>query len=104
MLGHLLATRRALFDDLGGFDREFRTAVYAFADYSFRTRGRGLRTCYAAGKSIRPDGAGARGERMCVPPTANCSVEAGAPELESLPACGRSGTAVPGTPWRCLEK
>jgi hypothetical protein len=44
--GYLLATGRALFDDLGGFDRRIRTAVYAFADYCFRTRGRGLRTYY----------------------------------------------------------
>lgn len=44
--GHVLATRRASFAELGGFDPVFRTPACAFADYCFRVRGRGMRVCY----------------------------------------------------------
>jgi glycosyltransferase involved in cell wall biosynthesis len=45
--GALLATPRALFRDLGGFDPAYRPAYYEDADYCFKVRAAGLRVYYA---------------------------------------------------------
>jgi GT2 family glycosyltransferase/ubiquinone/menaquinone biosynthesis C-methylase UbiE len=44
--GALLATRRALFLELGGFDTRFQPAYYEDADYCFSLRARGYRVYY----------------------------------------------------------
>ncbi len=44
--GALLATRRALFEELGGFDVYYSPAYYEDTDYCFRVRNRGLRVYY----------------------------------------------------------
>ena len=44
--GALLATRRALFEQIGGFDDRYRPAYYEDADYCFAVRQRGFRVYY----------------------------------------------------------
>lgn len=44
--GALLATPRALFEELGGFDTRFRPAYYEDADYCLQVRRHGLRVLY----------------------------------------------------------
>jgi GT2 family glycosyltransferase len=44
--GALLATRRALFEELGGLDRIWGFGYYDDSDYSFKLRERGLRTVF----------------------------------------------------------
>src|SRR5207249_3629118 len=44
--GALLATPRALFHELGGFDTRFQPAYYEDADYCFALRARGYRVYY----------------------------------------------------------
>ncbi len=44
--GALLATRRAVFLELGGFDERFNPAYYEDADYCFSLRARGYRVYY----------------------------------------------------------
>lgn len=44
--GALLATRRELFLDLGGFDRRFRPMYYEDTDYCFQVRDAGLKVYY----------------------------------------------------------
>ncbi len=44
--GALLATRRSLFLDVGGFDTRFSPAYYEDTDFCFELRSRGLRTYY----------------------------------------------------------
>jgi GT2 family glycosyltransferase len=50
--GALLATPRALFEELGGFDIRFRPAYYEDADYCFQVRDRGLRVLYQPESAI----------------------------------------------------
>ncbi len=44
--GALLATPRALFQELGGFDTRYRPAYYEDTDYCFKVRAKGLKVYY----------------------------------------------------------
>jgi GT2 family glycosyltransferase len=48
----LLATRRALFEQLGGFDPEFRPGYYEDTDYCFRVRAKGYRVYYQPASAV----------------------------------------------------
>jgi GT2 family glycosyltransferase len=50
--GALLATPRALFLELGGFDPAYAPAYYEDADYAFRLRERGYRVYYQPASSV----------------------------------------------------
>ena len=50
--GCLLATRRSVFVELGGFDRRFAPGFYEDTDYCFALRERGLRVYYQPESSI----------------------------------------------------
>jgi O-antigen biosynthesis protein len=50
--GALLATPRALFLEMGGFDEAFAPAYYEDADYAFRLRQRGLRVYYQPASAV----------------------------------------------------
>jgi hypothetical protein len=41
-----LATTKLLFEEIGGFDRSYQSTAYVHADYCFRAREHGYRTCY----------------------------------------------------------
>jgi GT2 family glycosyltransferase len=56
--GALLATRRTLFHEMGGFDTRFCPAYYEDTDYCFQLRARGLRTYYQpASRVVHLEGA-----------------------------------------------
>jgi len=50
--GALLATPRALFTSLGGFDAAYAPAYYEDADYAFRLRDRGYRVLYQPAAAV----------------------------------------------------
>ncbi len=66
--GALLATPRALFEELRGFDTHFRPAYYEDADYCFRVRSRGLRVVYQPESAIVHLEGGTSGTDLTVGP------------------------------------
>jgi GT2 family glycosyltransferase len=66
--GALLATPRALFEDLKGFDKSFRPAYYEDADYCFQVRQQGLRVVYQPESSIIHVEGGTSGTNLEVGP------------------------------------
>ncbi len=50
--GALLATKRALFQELGGFDTRYLPAYYEDTDYCFKVREKGLRVYYQPASGI----------------------------------------------------
>jgi GT2 family glycosyltransferase len=50
--GALLATPRALFQELGGFDERYRPAYYEDSDYCFQVQRQGLRVVYQPDSTI----------------------------------------------------
>ena len=59
--GAVLATPRALFLELGGFDRRFSPAYYEDTDYCFRLRERGLRVVFQPASVVVHAGGGTGG-------------------------------------------
>jgi GT2 family glycosyltransferase len=66
--GALLATPRALFDELGGFDERFRPAYYEDSDYCFQVRKQGLRVVYQPESAIVHLEGGTAGTDLTVGP------------------------------------
>jgi GT2 family glycosyltransferase len=66
--GALLATPRALFEDVGGFDTKFRPAYYEDSDYCFQVRKRGLRVVYQPESAIVHLEGGTSGTDLTVGP------------------------------------
>jgi GT2 family glycosyltransferase len=66
--GALLATPRALFEELQGFDTHFRPAYYEDTDYCFRVRAQGLRVVYQPESAIVHLEGGTAGTDLTVGP------------------------------------
>jgi GT2 family glycosyltransferase len=66
--GALLATPRALFEEIGGFDKRFRPAYYEDADYCFQVRRQGLRVVYQPESAVVHLEGGTSGTDLTVGP------------------------------------